>query len=120
VDGRTTPAVLDAGVPVAGSSDWPCGPLDPLRGLHALTTRATRRGRVVGAEERLTLREALWVYTAGSAGATGERALKGRIAVGQLADFAVLSEDVFARADWLERTRVVSTWVGGERVWAAG
>lgn len=112
-------SMLDAGITVAGSSDWPCGPAGVLRGLHTLTSRTTERGLTVGPYERLSLRDALWVYTAGSAAATGEAGLKGRIAVGQLADFTILSEDIFAKRDWFEDTQVVSTWVAGEMVWAS-
>jgi hypothetical protein len=111
-------SLLAAGVSVAGSSDFPCGPVDVFAALHSLTSRTTKSGLVLGAGERLDVRRALWVYTVGSATATGEAGLKGRLAPGYLADFTVLSEDILqARSGWPDRVRVVSTWVGGRQVW---
>ena len=45
--------------------------------------------------EALTLEEALIAYTAGSAFAEFKEAEKGTIAVGQLADIGVLSQEIF-------------------------
>lgn len=113
-------SLLEAGVPVAGSSDFPCGPADVFTALRSLTTRTSRSGVVLGEPERLNMRQALWVYTAGSAAATGEDGVKGRLGPGYLADFTVLSEDLrSASPGWDERVRVLSTWVGGREVWAA-
>jgi hypothetical protein len=113
-------SLLAAGVSVAGSSDFPCGPVDVFTALRSLTSRASRSGRILGERERLDVRRALWVYTVGSATATGEETVKGRLAPGYLADFTVLSEDIRdARPGWADRVRVESTWVGGQRVWPA-
>ncbi|RFC75396.1 amidohydrolase [Streptomyces sp. AcE210] len=113
-------AFLDAGVTVGGSSDHPAGPLGPLLGIQTMVTRRTSEGDVLGEDRRLTVREALSVYTAGSAHATGESHLKGRIAPGMLADFAVLGDDLFASdPDGIGAVPVLSTWVGGRRVWEA-
>lgn len=111
-------SLIRAGVTVAGSSDFPCGPVEVIGALDSMTSRATKSGRVLGESERLDVRTALWVYTVGSATATGEAGVKGRLAPGYLADFTVLSEDILqARPGWPDRTQVVSTWVGGEQVW---
>jgi hypothetical protein len=73
---------------------------------------------VLGERERLDMRRALWAYTVGSAAATGEETVKGRLAPGYLADFTVLSEDIReTEPGWQDRVRVVSTWVGGCQVW---
>lgn len=67
------------------------------------------------------MREALSVYTVGSARATGESHLKGRIAPGYLADFTVLGQDLFATApDALAAVPVRATWVGARQVWSNG
>ena len=112
--------LLDAGVTVAGSSDHPCGPLSPLAGIESLVRRVSPSGRPVGSSQRISLREAIAVYTAGSATVSGEAHVKGRLAAGQLADFAVLAGDLIdsdpaAIAD----TQVLSTWVGGRPQWSA-
>ncbi|MBO3682550.1 amidohydrolase [Streptomyces sp. NEAU-YJ-81] len=112
---------LDAGVVVAGSSDHPAGPLEPLLALQTMVTRRTSEGDVLGADRVLTVREALGVYTAGSAHATGESHLKGRIAPGYLADFTVLGQDLFTTApDALAAVSVRATWVGARQVWSNG
>ncbi|HEY1703498.1 MAG TPA: amidohydrolase family protein [Trebonia sp.] len=109
---------LAAGVSVAGSSDFPCGPVNVFTALRSLTSRESGSGQVLGERERLDMRRALWVYTVGSATATGEETVKGRLAPGYLADFTVLSEDIReTEPGWADRVRVVSTWVGGREVW---
>ncbi|MFC4949646.1 amidohydrolase [Pseudonocardia sp. GCM10023141] len=114
-------SLLDAGVTVGGSSDFPIVPIDPLIALQSLVTRRTAAGLVVGEHQRLDVERALGVYTAGSAHATGESAIKGTLAPGMLADFVVLDADLTEVApDEIAGVGVRSTWVGGEQVWAAG
>ena len=67
-------------------------------------------------EESIELTEALTAFTAGSAYAS-HLDEAGTIAVGRLADFAVLDRDLFDRgAGAIADTRVVATFVGGEAV----
>lgn len=112
-------ALLDAGITVAGSSDFPCGPYEPMLALRSCITRRGSDGAVVGASQRISFDEALECYTHGSALASGEQDRKGRLLPGMLADFAVFDRDL-ARTDPEELTEatVTSTWVGGEQVWA--
>jgi predicted amidohydrolase YtcJ len=111
--------LLDAGVLPAGSSDYPLASADPMVALGSMVTRRARSGRVVGASQRIGVRDALRVYTEGSARASGEQDSKGRLSVGMLADFAVLDADPFlVAAEELEAIEVVSTWVGGSCVWS--
>jgi hypothetical protein len=64
---------------------------------------------------------ALRLYTAGSAWFSGEAGQKGRLAVGQLADLAVLSDDYLTCADEaIRRIESVLTVCGGRIVHAAG
>lgn len=81
--------------------------------------RSTRPGHPE--KNRLTREEALRLYTAGSAWFSGEQQHRGSLAVGQFADFAVLTEDYFAIPE--ERIRdlqSVLTVVDGKPVFAAG
>ncbi|MDI2128449.1 amidohydrolase [Yinghuangia seranimata] len=111
---------LDAGIAVGGSSDHPAGPLPPLLAIRTMVTRATDSGEVLGPDLRVTPRQALEVYTVGSAHATGEGHLKGRLVPGMLADFTVLGEDLLATPpERIADIPVLSTWVGARRVWAA-
>jgi predicted amidohydrolase YtcJ len=112
--------MLDAGIPVAGSSDYPCGPFEPLLAMYSLVTRLDRHGEVFGASQRITPAEALGLYTTGAAFASAEEDTKGRLAPGYLADFAVLEEDpLTVPGESLADIRVRETWLGGERVWEA-
>src|SRR5262249_2361790 len=50
---------LDAGVPLAGSSDSSVSDYNPWVGMYGAVARTTVAGRVLGAEERISAREAL-------------------------------------------------------------
>jgi predicted amidohydrolase YtcJ len=112
--------LLDAGIPVAGSSDYPCGPLEPLAAITSCTDRRALDGSPVGLSQRISVREAVELYTTGSAFATGEEHLKGRLRPGMLADFLELSDDIFQTPpEEIAGLGVRSTWVGGECVYDA-
>ena len=109
---------LDYGVAVAGSSDYPCGPYQPLLALQSCVTRTGYDGAPLGLSQRITPREALALYTTSAAYASGEDGVKGRLAPGYLADFVVLDDDpltVDPRA--LGSLGVRATYVGGVKVW---
>ena len=110
--------LLDAGITVAGSSDYPCGPYQPLLAMRSCVTREAEEGEVLGGSQRISAREALALYTTGSAAAFGEGGVKGRLAPGYLADFVALGADPL-EVDPLELDAipVLGTWVGAERVW---
>ncbi|GAF44720.1 amidohydrolase family protein [Rhodococcus wratislaviensis] len=55
-------SLLDAGIPLALSSDAPYGPLDPWRVIAAAVDRRAPTGEVVGPRERLTTAQALHGY----------------------------------------------------------
>ena len=54
---------LESGVVVAGSSDAPVVPDNPLVGIYAAVTRQAESGQVLLPEERITVNEALALYT---------------------------------------------------------
>lgn len=111
-------SLLDAGVDVAGSSDYPIISAQPLLAVQSMVTRHTFDGRPVGPGQRIGVLDALKVYTSGSAHATGEEDVKGRLTPGHVADFVVLEQDP-AEVDpsELAGVEVSSTWVRGECVW---
>jgi predicted amidohydrolase YtcJ len=76
-----------AGVPVALSSDAPYGPADPWAVMAAAVSRRTRAGRVAGAGERISFREALDAYLAAPSDPGGAPR---RVQAGSPADLTVL------------------------------
>ena len=106
--------LLDAGIPAAAGSDFDPGPFSPLMGIQGMVTRTGWNGEVWGANQRISVDEALRVNTINGAYATREEALKGSITPGKLADFVVLAEDPHTVvAEKIKDIRVVRTVVGG-------
>lgn len=113
-------SLLDAGVAVAGSSDYPCGPLEPLAAIASCVDRRALDGKLIGPSQRISVAEAIALYTTGAAYASGEEHLKGRLRPGMLADFVELSADPFETAPAeIVGLGVKSTWVGGRCVYDA-
>jgi predicted amidohydrolase YtcJ len=79
--------LFDAGILVAGGSDCPMEPLNPMLGIQEAVTREPFM------EQRLSVEEALRMYNVNAAYISGEEDTKGSIEVGKIADFTVLSED---------------------------
>ncbi|MFD8561868.1 amidohydrolase [Streptosporangium canum] len=105
---------LDAGITLPGSSDCPVTDGAPLLGIHDLVNQRTAAGVPFNPAEALTVAQALHAYTAGSAHAVHEDHLKGVLSRGRLADFAVLSDDLFAvPAERIGDLTVAATAVGG-------
>jgi hypothetical protein len=106
--------LLDAGIHAAAGSDFDPGPFAPLMGIQGMVTRTGWNGEVWGANQRISVDEALRVNTINGAYATREEALKGSITPGKLADFVVLAEDPHTVvAEKIKDIRVVRTVVGG-------
>jgi predicted amidohydrolase YtcJ len=117
--GRMMPmrSYLDAGVPLAGSSDSAVSDYNPWVGMYAATTRRTVPGRVLGEGERISMREALTSYTMGGAYAIGQERLVGSIEAGKLADLVVLQQDPLGMPlDEVRDVRPLATMVGGRWV----
>jgi hypothetical protein len=109
--------LLDAGVRAAAGSDFSPGPFAPLMGIQGMVTRTGWDGTTWGANQRISVDEALAVNTVNGAYASREERLKGSIAEGKLADFVVLADDPHAVPnDKLKDISIVRTVVGGETV----
>jgi len=115
--------LLDDGATLAFGSDAPVGPLDPLLGIHAAVSRQDLHALPPSGfqpHERITVTEALRAYTAGPAWASGEENVKGRLAVGMLADFVVLSDDVISTdVHMIPKIQVHRTVVAGTSQWTS-
>ena len=86
---------LDAGIVAAAGSDFSPGPFDPRMAIQGMVTRTGWDGKTWGANQRITVEEALRVNTINGAYNSHEEAIKGSITPGKLADFVVLSDDLF-------------------------
>lgn len=107
-------SLLDAEVDMIMSSDYPCGPLDPLHNMRCAVDRKIKGGRVYLENEAICQEEAVYAYTvAGSKGITG--APKSGIEIDKVADFLVLSGNPFDHSSTVE-----STWMGGTKVYENG
>ncbi len=111
---------LDAGVHVAGGCDFSPGPFSPLMGIQGMVTRTGWNGETWGASQRISVAEALKVYTSNGAYNSHEELVKGSIAPGKLADFVVLAEDPHAvPPNKIKDIAIVRTIVGGSTSYAA-
>ncbi len=115
-------SLLDRGTVLAFGSDAPVETPDVLQGVYAAVTR--RRATAADGtswypQEALTIDDALRAYTVGAAYASGQEDSRGTLAVGKLADFAVLDRDIMrAPPEALLHTRVEATAIGGKIVYA--
>lgn len=111
---------LDAGVHAAAGSDFSPGPFAPLMGIQGMVTRRGWDGKVWGANQRITVAEAIRVNTLHGAYASKEENLKGSITPGKLADFVVLSEDPHTiDPEKIKDIKIVRTAVGGNAAYEA-
>ncbi|MBC7924350.1 MAG: amidohydrolase [Bryobacteraceae bacterium] len=122
---RTPPVkrMLELGIPVgAGTDATRVASYNPWVSLYWLTSGRTVGGlRLYPEHNTLNREDALRLYTLGSSWFSTEDGLKGAIAPGQLADFAVLTGDYFSipEAD-IPGLESQLTVVGGRIVYGAG
>jgi predicted amidohydrolase YtcJ len=117
---RTTPmrAYLDQGLVVSGGTDSAVVPYPPLWVIYHFVTRDTISGGVLGADQRISRKEALQVETINNAYTTFEERTKGSIEPGKLADLVVLPQDILTCAEKdIEQMSVSMTMVGGRVVY---
>ncbi len=112
--------MIDAGVHVAAGSDFSPGPFAPLMGIQGMVTRTGWDKTTWGANQRISVDEALAVNTINGAYASREEAIKGSITTGKLADFVVLADDPHTVSpDKIKDIQIVRTAVGGAMVYEA-
>ena len=108
---------LDAGIKVAGGCDFSPGPFAPLMGIQGMVTRTGWNGETWGANQRISVDEALRVYTMNGAYNSHEEQSKGSIATGKLADFVMLANDPHSHP--IKDIQIVRTVAGGRTTYAA-
>jgi hypothetical protein len=110
-------SIQAAGGVLAFGSDWPIVTLSPWPGIQNAVTRQTTEGKPAGGwlpSERVSLADAIRGYTLNAAFAGHREKEEGSLETGKLADFIVISQDLFhAPPSKIIETKVLLTVVGG-------
>lgn len=113
--------LLDVGARIAFGTDYSVEPLDPLEGLYASVTRKDRAGEPGPGwfpDQKLTMEEAIKLYTLGSAYAEFMEGRKGMIKKGYLSDMVIYDKDLMKiRPEEIMKALVDYTIVGGKVVY---
>jgi predicted amidohydrolase YtcJ len=114
-------SLLDSGAMLAFGTDWSVAPLNPLYGVYAAVTRRTLDDKNANGwipEQKITVEETVRAYTQGSAYAEFQENVKGTISVGKLADFIILSDDIFTiNPINIGKTQVLKTIMDGKIIY---
>ena len=106
--------LLDAGIHTAAGSDFSPGPFDPRMAIQGMVTRTGWDGKTWGANQKISIDEAIRVNTLNGAYNAHEENSKGSITAGKLADYVVLAEDLYSiPADRIKDVKIMRTVVGG-------
>jgi predicted amidohydrolase YtcJ len=116
-------SLLNTGVVIPSGTDFPVEEVNPLLTFHAAVTRQDPRNLPVGGwypDQKMTREEALQSMTIWPAYAGFQESVLGSLTTGKYADFVVLDRDIMRIPDTeILGTRVISTWIGGKRVYEA-
>jgi hypothetical protein len=110
---------LDADVKVAAHSDHPASPYPPLMGIHALVNRKTAKGYAIGTSQKISVMEALKLYTINGSYHMFEEDRMGSIEPGKLADMVVLQKDILTvPPETIKDIPVDATILSGEVIYS--
>jgi len=104
------PEILRRGGIISGGSDSPVTGIEPLLGIHGAINNPNPARRV-------SVEEALRMFTTNGAWVGKEENIKGSIAPEKLADLVVLDRDPYREPEFIKDFRVEMTIVGGKIVY---
>ncbi|MEH0021438.1 MAG: amidohydrolase [Desulfobacter sp.] len=110
-------SLVDKGIRLSGSSDWPVDSFDPLLAIHHAVTRETIGGYILDPHEALSVEEAVNLYTSTAAHTLGCARDAGTLEPEKRADFIVLDADPFMSDKEIKNINILETWVAGEKVY---
>lgn len=115
--------LLDMGVHLAGGSDSPVIDFNVMHGVYCAVTGQRLCGGPEGGwmpDQRLSVREAVELYTKGGAYASYDEGVRGSIRNGKYADIAVLDRDIFkVPEEEIKDIKVLMTVLNGKTVFEA-
>lgn len=115
---------LDEGLLVTAGSDAPVEDVAPLIGIQCAVTRQDLNGKPEGGlipDQRISVYEAVCLFTKNAAYCTNEEKLKGTLETGKLGDFIVLDRDIFhTEPSDIHNIRILKTVLGGKEVFPCG
>ena len=113
--------LIDEGFILTGSSDSPVEPFDVMLGVYSVVCRQDLTGKPEGGwhpKERVSVYEALCMYTKNAAYASFEEDSKGTLEKGKFADFVVLEKDpFFVEPAEIRNIKVMETYLAGKKVY---
>jgi predicted amidohydrolase YtcJ len=116
-------SLLATGANLTFGSDWTVAPLDPIAGIYAAVTRRTLDDKNPGGwfpDQKISVEQALRCYTVNNAYAGFMENKTGKLEAGMLADFTVLSENLFSIApENIRDTKILLTVVNGIEAFTA-
>jgi hypothetical protein len=113
-------SLINHGIRLAGASDSPVAPAEPLTGIRDAVQRKTASGADIGPEEKLSVGEAVGLYTSEAAQFSFDERRLGTIEPCKYADFVVLDRDITCVSpEQITDARVAMTIVGGRVVYEA-
>lgn len=111
----------EAGLIQTGGTDCPVEGYDPMAGIFSAVARCDKDGSPAGGynpQEKLTVYEALELFTKNVHYATGQQEYLGTLEVGKFADLVVLESNPFDADEMdLLNIKVQQTYIAGKRVY---
>ncbi len=104
---------------LAYGSDHPPTQSPPLFGIWTAVTRTGFDGKIYGADEGVSVEEAIKSYTLGTSYLTFDEDERGSLEVGKVADMVVLSEDILSvDPNRIKDIQIEKTIVGGKLLYS--